>query len=66
MIFQSECASCHAQDGKGGLPDTPDFTWTEINHEWRAFLGRYRRAVSDGTGVMHSFRSTLKKWINSM
>ena len=59
LIYQSQCASCHGQDGSGGLPNTPDFTSVEINTELRANSGRYRCAVSDGIGVMPPYGAAL-------
>jgi mono/diheme cytochrome c family protein len=58
-LYLIQCAMCHGPDGSGGLPETPDFTSTDVNDDLYANPGRFFCSVSEGSGVMPAFGSAL-------
>lgn len=54
-----QCALCHGPDGSGGLPNTPDFTTTEVSNDLIENSGRYFCALIEGIGVMPAFGGAL-------
>jgi mono/diheme cytochrome c family protein len=58
-LYLLQCALCHGADGSGGLPNTPDFTTSDVNQDLIDQPGNYFCSVSEGFGVMPSFKETL-------
>jgi mono/diheme cytochrome c family protein len=58
-LFGVQCGICHGADAGGGLPNTPDFTSSEVNRELLANEGSFFCIVQMGEGVMPSFGDTL-------
>jgi mono/diheme cytochrome c family protein len=59
VTYQDQCSACHGTEGKGSLPNTPDFTSAEVQADLRGNPGRYRCAIADGVGTMPSFGESL-------
>jgi mono/diheme cytochrome c family protein len=58
-IYQQQCAGCHGGEGKGGLPNTPDFTSLQFAEELRQKAGKSYCALERGVGAMPGFREEL-------
>jgi mono/diheme cytochrome c family protein len=58
-LYQDSCAICHGQSAKGGLPNTPDFSSTQVSADLKANAGRYFCAVTKGKGGMPAFEKSL-------
>jgi mono/diheme cytochrome c family protein len=58
-VYQSQCAKCHADDGKGipSLPDIPNFA----DAKWQASRTdkKITDAVNAGAGIMPGFKEVL-------
>ncbi|NPA90461.1 MAG: c-type cytochrome [Chloroflexi bacterium] len=57
MAFAQNCVVCHGEDGKGVIPDTPDFTAPDLFRE-RAPAELFL-SVSKGKGTMPPWESSL-------
>lgn len=60
-VFEAACAACHGPDGRGGLPNTPDFTSALVNAELKAEPGRFFCVLSEGEGAMPAFGESLSE-----
>lgn len=58
-LFGTQCAICHGVDAGGGLPNTPDFTSSEVSQEILGDEGTFYCIVQAGEGVMPAFGETL-------
>jgi mono/diheme cytochrome c family protein len=56
-----QCALCHGPDGSGGLPNTPDFTTSEISNALRENPGQSICSITEGIGVMPAFGGALSE-----
>lgn len=56
-----QCAMCHGPDGSGGLPNTPDFTSSEISDDLIENAGQNLCSIIDGIGVMPAFGGALSE-----
>lgn len=60
-VYQSQCAKCHAEDGKGipSLPDIPNFA----DAKWQA--SKTDKKITDvinvGAGIMPGFKEVLSQ-----
>lgn len=60
-IYLIQCAMCHGPDGSGGLPNTPDFTTTEISNSFIENPARPLCSIREGIGVMPAFGESLSE-----
>src|SRR3990170_2942747 len=60
-VYEQVCAACHGPDGRGGLPNTPDFTSALVNAELKAEPGRFFCVLSEGEGAMPAFGESLSE-----
>jgi mono/diheme cytochrome c family protein len=58
-LYGAQCAICHGADASGGLPNTPDFTSSEMGQELLEEAGTQFCIVAEGEGVMPAFAETL-------
>lgn len=59
LIFESQCAICHGEQGGGGLPGTEDFSSPELHSALRDQPGEGFCIISEGEGTMPAFKQTL-------
>lgn len=59
VIYDQACGMCHAVDGSGGLPGTPNYTDTEVAEDLRANSGEKLCIVAEGLGSMPGWKETL-------
>ncbi len=56
-VYSQNCASCHGPDGKGVIPNTPDFTSPDF---WRnAVPAQLYLSITNGKGAMPAWGSIL-------
>ena len=55
-IYARNCASCHADDGRGSVPNAPNFKFQEslVKPDQQLF-----KAISVGKGMMPAYRGIL-------
>lgn len=58
-LYDANCRACHGVDGSGSLPNTPDFTSTDVNSEMIGKPGDYYCALTEGEGSMPAYGETL-------
>lgn len=57
-FFETNCAACHGNDGKGVAPGAPDFTERSW-HQSNASDERLGEAIKAGRGIMPPFKDRL-------
>ncbi len=60
-MYAAQCAACHGEDGSGGLPNTPDFTSSEVATALREAPGESYCTLTVGVGGMPAFGPTLSE-----
>lgn len=58
-IYEQSCGMCHATDGSGAFPNTPDFTTSEAVTELRNNSGYALCIVAEGSESMPGWKETL-------
>ena len=57
LLYQSHCAECHGEDGKGVVPGARNFN--DLDYMRGETPASFYAAVTEGRGEMPSFRDTL-------
>ncbi len=59
VIYEQSCAMCHGPDGSGALPNTPDFSDSDINASLSENSGENLCIIAEGQGAMPGWKETL-------
>ncbi|MCS6805746.1 MAG: c-type cytochrome [Acidobacteriota bacterium] len=56
-IFMRDCAACHGEDGKGTLPNVPD--WTDAQWQRKVTDAQMTATIKTGKGLMPGWKDQL-------
>lgn len=60
-LYQDQCAMCHGPEAAGGVPDTPDFTSSEVSLDLHDNPGQYFCVLTQGEGSMPAYAESLSE-----